>query len=173
MTVARLSGETDHRYEQLRKLKAYLYPLGAETTHKLQGIFLQMTNDAEPETIVLPVQGRTLKIVHAAKGVGFFNFDELCTAALGAADYLAIAECLHTVILDGVPKLKLEQRNETLRFMTLIDTLYEAKVKLFMASSVPPEKLAPPGEHAFAFKRTVSRLMEMQGEDYRHQAHLA
>jgi cell division protein ZapE len=172
MIIHHLDGETDHRYEQMRTMNSYLSPLGDDTTHKLQGIFLQLTGDADPEEITLPVQGRSLKIMHAAKGVGFFNFEELCTAALGAADYLAIAECLHTVILDGVPKLKAEQRNETLRFMTLIDTLYEAKVKFFMGSAVPPEKLAPPGEHAFAFQRTVSRLMEMQGEEYRHKAHL-
>ena len=114
----------------------------------------------------------TLKIVHAAKGVGFFNFEELCGTALGAADYLAIAECLHTVILAGVPKFNAEARNETMRFMTLIDTLYEAKVKLFIGAAAAPEKLTPPGEHAFAFRRTISRLAEMQGEEYRHKAHL-
>jgi cell division protein ZapE len=153
-------------------LQPYFYPLNQESTRKLQGIFLQLTGDATPEPITLPVQGRNLKITHAAKGVGFFNFDELCRTALGAADYLAIAECLHTVIVDGVPRMLPEQRNETLRFVNLIDVLYEAKVKLFMAAATPPEKLAPSGEHSFAFQRTISRLVEMQGEEYRQKAHL-
>jgi len=172
LIVHRLGGTVDHRYEQLRGLQTYFSPLSEENTRRLQGVFLQMTDDAKPETFELPVQGRTLKIVHAAKGVGFFNFDELCTEALGAADYLAIAGCLHTVILDGVPQLKPEQRNQTLRFMTLIDTLYEAKVKLFMAAEVPVAKLAPAGEHSFAFQRTISRLTEMQGEEYRQKQHM-
>ena len=173
MIVHRLAGNTDHRYEQLRDLPSFFTPLGEEATRRLQGIFLQLTHEAPPEMLTLPVQGRSLRIMHAANGVGFFNFDELCKATLGPADFLALAECLHTVIIDGVPKLKAEQRNETLRFMTLIDALYEAHVKLFMAAEVPPEKLAPEGEHAFAFQRTASRLREMQGAAWRTQAHLA
>ncbi|HEU0117037.1 MAG TPA: cell division protein ZapE [Alphaproteobacteria bacterium] len=173
MTIYKLDGATDHRYEQIRGTQSYFSPLGEAATHQLQGVFLQLTDEVKPEPIELPVQGRTLKIVHAAKGVGFFNYEELCQQPLGSADFLAIAECLHTVLLDGVPKFTAEQRNETLRFINLIDALYEAKVKFFMAAAAPPEKLAPTGEHAFAFQRTVSRLMEMQGEEYRRSQHLA
>ena len=133
---------------------------------------MQLTDEARPEPITLPLQGRTLRIVHAAKGVGFFNFDELCGQPLGAADFLAIAECLHTVLIDGVPVMQADRRNETLRFMTLIDALYEAKTKVFIAAATAPEQLAPTGEHAFAFQRTVSRLAEMGSEEYRHKAHL-
>lgn len=173
MMIYRLGGEVDHRYEQIRGMPTYFAPLGDKTTRKLQGLFIQLTEDAAPEVVQLPVQGRTIKIVHTARGVGFFNFDELCVEAMGAPDYLAIASCLHTVILDGVPRMKPEQRNETLRFITLIDALYEAKVKLFMACEVPPEKLSPPGEYAFQFQRTLSRLVEMQGEEYRQKPHLS
>ncbi len=172
MVVHCLNGDVDHRYEKLRSLQNYFHPLGEDATRKLQGIFLQLTDEAQPETIILPVQGRTLKIVHAAKGVGFFNFEELCTEALGAADYLEIAKCLHTVILDNVPKLTADRRNETLRFITLIDALYEAKVKFFMAAEERPERLGPGGEHNFAFQRTLSRLMEMQSEEYRQMRHV-
>lgn len=173
MLIHCLGGETDHRYEQLRKLQTYFWPLNSETTHRLQEIFFQLTDNAVPEMLKLPVQGRTLRIVHAAKGVGFFNFDELCVATMGASDYLAISSCLHTVILDGVPVMRDDRRNETMRFITLIDTLYEAKVKLFMASEVPPERLAPQGEYAYPFQRTLSRLMEMQSEEYRQKSHLS
>jgi cell division protein ZapE len=172
MQVFEMDGKIDYRYEQLRNLESYFYPLGLETTRKLQGIFIDLTHDAKPELIELIVNGRDLKISNAAQGIGFFNFDELCQTALGAADYLAIAECLHTVILDGVPQLaRSEQRNEAVRFMTLIDSLYEAKVKLFMACATPIEELAPFGDVAVPFQRTVSRLMEMQGEAYRLKQH--
>lgn len=172
MTVYCLSGAVDHRYEQIRTLPAYFHPLGSEATRQLQGIFFRLTDEAEPESIDLPVQGRTLRIMHAAKGAGFFNFEELCGQPMGAADYIAIAQRLHTVLIDNVPKMQADRRDETLRFMTLIDALYEAHVKLFMACAVPVEKLAPSGEHAFAFQRTVSRLAEMRGEDYRQKPHL-
>lgn len=172
MDVHRLAGTTDHRYARMHGTPSYFYPLGAETTERLAGIFAQLTDQAAPEPLALPVQGRSLAVPRAAKGVAFFTFGELCSQPLGAADFLALAECFHTVLLNGVPRLKAEQRNETLRFMTLIDALYEAKVKLFMAADAPPAELYKEGEHAFAFKRTASRLVEMQSEDYRRLAHL-
>ena len=177
MVVHHLKGQLDHRYEQMRGVPTCFVPLGEDATRQLQGIFMQLTGDAAPEPITLPVQGRTLRIVHAAKGVGFFNFDELCGQTLhgqplGAGDFLAIAECLQTVLIDGVPRFQAEKRDETLRFMTLIDALYEAKTKLFMAAAVPPEKLGPPGEHGFAFQRTISRIVEMSSDEYRQKTHL-
>jgi cell division protein ZapE len=173
MDIYHLDGAVDHRLEQTREVPHYFYPLSQENTHKLQGIFFRLTGDAEPEEMALPVQGRVLKITHAAKGVGFFNFDELCVAALGAADYLEIAHCLHTVLIDEVPVMKAEKRDQTMRFINLIDALYEARAKLYLTAAAPLEKLAPAGELSFPFQRTLSRLMEMQGEEYKKKPHLA
>ena len=111
-------------------------------------------------------------VKRAARGIAFFTFEELCDRPLGAADYLAIAECFSTVLIDGVPPLSAERRDETARFTTLIDALYEAKTKLFMAAASAPEQLAPAGEWSFAFQRTASRLIEMQSEEYRQKPHL-
>jgi cell division protein ZapE len=172
MNVYYLNGIVDHRFEQTQELPCAFYPLSEENTHKLQGIFLQLTEDAEPEPLILPVQGRTLRITHAAKGVGFFNFDELCVAALGPADYLEIAVCLHTILLDGIPRMIEEKRNETLRFINLIDALYEARVKFYFVAEVPLDKLAPSGELNYPFQRALSRLTEMQSEEYRKKPHL-
>ena len=173
MDIYHLDGAVDHRFEQTQNLPGAFYPLSEENTRKLQHIFMQLTDDTDPEPIELPVQGRLLRITHAAKGVGFFNFNELCVAALGAADYLEIAKCLHTVLIDEIPLMLAEKRNETMRFINLIDALYEAKVKLYFVAEAAPEKLAPSGELNFPFQRTLSRLMEMQGEEYRKKPHLA
>ncbi|MGB9154318.1 MAG: cell division protein ZapE [Alphaproteobacteria bacterium] len=172
MRVYHLDGAVDHRFEQTQKLPGCFYPLNTKNTQKLQHIFFQLTHDAEPKMIELPVQGRILRITHAAKGVGFFNFEELCVANLGPADYLTLAASLHTVLIDGVPKMDKEKRNETMRFINLIDALYEAKVQLYLTAAAAPEQLAPQGELDFPFQRTLSRLMEMQGEEYRKKAHL-
>jgi cell division protein ZapE len=172
MDIYYLDGAVDHRFEQTQKLPGCFYPLNTENTHKLQNIFFQLTNNVEPEVTELRVQGRVLRMMHAAKGIGFFNFDELCVSALGPADYLALAESLHTVLIDGVPKMDSERRNETMRFINLIDALYEAHVQLYLTAATPPEQLAPEGELDFPFQRTLSRLMEMQGEEYRQKAHL-
>lgn len=173
MRVYHLDGSIDHRFEQTQKLPGCFHPLNAENTKKLQQIFFQLTNNADPESISLPIQGRTLRVTHTAKGVAFFNFGELCVAALGSADYLALAESLHTVLIDGVPKMSAEKRNETMRFINLVDALYEANVQLYFAAAAAPEQLAPQGELEFPFQRTLSRLTEMQGEEYRKKAHLA
>jgi len=173
MDIYHLDGAVDHRFEQTQNLPGAFYPLSEENTRKLQHIFMQLTDDTDPEPIELPVQGRLLRITHAAKGVGFFNFNELCVAALGAADYLEIAKCLHTVLIDEITLMLAEKRNETMRFINLIDALYEAKVKLYFVAEAAPEKLAPSGELNFPFQRTLSRLMEMQGEEYRKKPHLA
>jgi cell division protein ZapE len=112
------------------------------------------------------VKGRRVAVSRAARGVAWFTFDELCVRPLGAADYLAIADRFHTVILAGIPQMGPEQRNEARRFNTLIDTLYEAHANLIASAAAPPGQLYEAGEGSFEFQRTVSRLMEMQTAEY-------
>jgi cell division protein ZapE len=90
------------------------------------------------------------------------TFDELCVAALGPQDYLAIAGRFHTVFLDGVPKLDPARRNEARRLGTLIDELYQAEAKLVVLAAADPDDLYPSGDGAFEFERTASRLHEMR-----------
>jgi len=90
---------------------------------------------------------------------------------LGAEDYIAIAGRYHTVVLDRVPMMSAERRNEAKRFMNLIDVLYENKVNLVAAAAAPPDNLYPDGDHAFEFQRTVSRLIEMQTPEYIETPH--
>ena len=115
--------------------------------------------------------GRTLHVPKSLKGVAVFSFKRLCGEPRGAADYLTIARHYHTVILVGIPKLGPENRNEAARFVTLIDALYEHKVKLLAAADAVPERLYVAGDGAFEFERTASRLIEMQSEDYLAMGH--
>ena len=115
----------------------------------------------------LPVgETRTLHVPKSLKGVAVFSFKKLCSEARGAPDYLAIARAYHTVILVGIPLMGPEKRNEAARFVTLIDALYELKVKLFATADAEPESLYEAGDGAFEFERTISRLNEMQSEEY-------
>ena len=113
----------------------------------------------------IEIKGRPIKI-SAAAGIARKNFQELCGEPLGPADYLAIADRYHTLILDEIPCMGEEFQSEAKRFVTLIDALYEAKVKLICSAEVPPECLYVAGEGVFEFERLVSRLMEMQSADY-------
>ena len=115
--------------------------------------------------------GRTLHVPKSLKGVAVFSFSRLCGEPRGAADYLAIARRFHTVIVVGIPRLGPEKRNEAARFVTLIDALYEHKVKLLAAADAKPHELYPTGAGAFEFQRTASRLMEMRSAAYLAAGH--
>jgi cell division protein ZapE len=107
-----------------------------------------------------------LHVPKSLKGVAVFSFKRLCAEARGASDYLAIARRYHSVVLVGIPKLRPEMRNEAARFVTLIDALYEHKVKLIVAADAEPAALYDKGDGRFEFERTISRLMEMQSQAY-------
>ena len=154
----------------------WLVPNGAAATAELSAAFFRLT-DYPPEdrehvpSEDLTVQGRVLHVPKALKGVAVFSFKRLCGEARGAADYLAVARRYHTVILVGVPNLGPENRNEAARFVSLIDALYEHKVKLLAAADAEPGRLYPAGDGRFEFQRTVSRLEEMRSEEYLQLAH--
>ena len=177
LQVVELNGPTDYRLDRLEGVQVWHVPNGPEATAALSRAFFQLT-DYPPEdrahvpTEELPVGGgRTIHVPKSLKGVAVFSFKRLCGEARGAADYLAIAQRFHTVIIVGIPVLGPENRNEAARFVTLIDALYEHKVKLLAAADAEPAALYPSGHGAFEFQRTVSRLEEMRSADYLAQGH--
>ncbi|UIJ45943.1 AFG1 family ATPase [Sphingomonas cannabina] len=172
MDVMALNGPVDYRLDRLGTMKTWLVPNGPEATATLSAAFFRLTDypvedRANVPSEELPVPGgRTLHVPKSLKGVAVFSFKRLCGEPRGAADYLAIARHFHTVILVGIQKLGPENRNEAARFVTLIDALYEHKVKLLAAADAEPEQLYQSGDGSFEFARTVSRLREMGSDDY-------
>lgn len=172
LDVLALDGAVDYRLDRLQGKQVYYAPLGAETDRRMEEAFLALTDGAAGAPDHLLVQGRRVDVARAAKGVAAVRFRDVCGKPLGPADYIALAVHYHTVMIADVPMMSDELRNEAKRLMTLIDALYEHKVNVVIAAEAPPEKLYPVGEHAFEFERTVSRLMEMQAEDYLNKRHL-
>ena len=176
LDVVALNGPTDYRRDRLGAQDSWLVPNGPAATAQLSAAFFRLT-DYRPEDAAhvpaedLVVQGRTLHVPKALKGVAVFSFKRLCGEARGTADYLAIARRYHTVILVGVPLLGPDSRNEAARFVGLIDALYEYKVKLLAAADAEPERLYPAGDGVFEFQRTVSRLEEMRSDAYLAAGH--
>ncbi|MCW5700672.1 MAG: AFG1 family ATPase [Rhodospirillales bacterium] len=166
LDVLHLDSGIDYRLESMRLMDVYLTPLGPESDSKLETYFAQLTHGAETRPEVLTVKGRELTIPKASDDIAFTGFQELCARPLGPADYLAIASRFDVLLLSGIPGLSPEKRNEAKRFVTLIDALYEHKVKFICSAERPPEDLYPAGDGAFEFERTVSRLHEMRSEDY-------
>jgi cell division protein ZapE len=138
----------------------------------MQESFARLTGGAEPQRDHLTVQGRRLDVPRQAAGVAWFEFEELCDRPLGAADYLAIATHFNTVLIDCVPTMSPDQRDQARRFATLIDALYEHRVNVVIAAAAAPDRLYPSGDGSFEFERTVSRLNEMQSIDYLTRPHL-
>ena len=172
LEVVGLDGPQDYRQLFLKQARLYLTPLSPAADAELARAFERLSGGGALEPVTLQVQGRALAIPRAAKGVARLDFAELCEQALGPADYLALANAFHTIVLSGVPRLGKEKRNEAKRFVTLIDVLYEHKVHLICAADAPPSELYQAGEGAFEFERTASRLTEMQSEDYVSERHV-
>ena len=177
MDVLSLNGPTDYRLDRIGDLKTWHAPMGDAATAQVREAFFRLTDFDPDDAAHVPSGeldlggGRTMHVPKCLKGVGVFSFKKLCAENRGAADYLAIARAFHTVILVGIPKMGPENRNEALRFIKLIDALYEHRVKLFVTAAAAPEDLYQSGDGAFEFERTVSRLNEMQSADYMALGH--
>jgi cell division protein ZapE len=170
--VITLNGPTDYRLHRLAGARTWLVPNGDAATKELSETFFRLTDYPPSDRDHVPSEelaihgGRSIHVPKSLKGVAVFSFKRLCREARGATDYLAIARHFHTIIVVGIPILGPENRNEAARFVTLIDALYEYKVKLLASADAEPEVLYPTGDGAFEFQRTVSRLMEMGSLDY-------
>ncbi|KAG0431958.1 hypothetical protein HPB47_021272 [Ixodes persulcatus] len=149
---------------------------------------------------ILTIKGRNVEFAKACGRVLDSSFSELCDRAVGAVDYLALSQVFHTILVRDVPQLSLREKTQARRFITLVDTLYDHRVRLVMSAQVPPNQLFSTvqgpntltdenrhlmddlqltdqsasifsgEEEMFAFDRTVSRLSEMQTESYWNQA---
>jgi cell division protein ZapE len=117
------------------------------------------------------VLDRSVPVPRSASGVARFTFDELCAQPLAAADYLAISRKFPTLLIDRIPLLGPENRNEARRFIVLVDTLYDESVQLVCSAATAPDRLYTEGDGADAFRRTASRLVEMQSEAYFRRGH--
>jgi len=177
LDVVELNGPTDYRLDRIGGMASWHSPIGPEATAQVRELFFRLTDFAPEDAENVPSAdldlggGRTLHVPKSLKGVAVFSFKRLCKEARGASDYLAIARDYHTVIIVGIPQMNREMRNEAARFLTLIDALYENRVKLFVTAEVEPEDLYPSGDGSFEFERTVSRLKEMQSEEYMALGH--
>lgn len=166
--VIRLEARTDFRLEKLTGMPAWYVPADAAATAALDEAWLRLTGSKSGTPHELMVKSRAIRVPQAAMGVARFSFAELCGEPLAASDYLRIAHEFHTIIMDGVPVMDYDRRNEAKRFIILIDTLYDHAVKFLASAEAEPDALyrATDGYEAQEFKRTASRLIEMRSQSY-------
>lgn len=166
LQVVNLDSPTDYRLDRIMGHRVYLTPLNDEADEVVQKRWHQLTELDAGEPLDLEVNGRILTVPQAARGVARFDYADLCQQPLGPGDFLKIAKTFDTVLVERIPRLDKARRNEAKRLVTLIDTLYDNHVRLIASAETPPEGIYPEGDHAFEFARTVSRLNEMQSEEY-------
>ena len=171
LEVVELNGPTDYRLQRIAGLNVYLTPLGHAADAAMDEAWKKLTDSKRGKPGSLTVLGRQVPVPQAARGVARFAFEELCDRPLAAADYLAIAQEFHTLLIDHIPVMTDNMHNVARRFTLLIDTLYDEGVKLICSAEAKPDQLYPSGIASDAFRRTASRLVEMQSEDYLRRGH--
>lgn len=175
-TVVAIGGDVDYRKLGSMLSTTYFTPLGETASQHMDAAFTStLRGDTEkPTTITVAKVGREIRIPRAGNGVARFTFDQICRANMSAADYIAIAAAFHTIFIDSIPKLKLDDINAIRRLITLIDELYQSRTRVVISADALPLELFLTGDkgkydEVFAFDRTVSRLMEMQSQEYQDQ----
>lgn len=165
MDVVEMASEKDYRQDRLAGNPVYFSPLGSEARAAMDAVWRDFTGgDAAPLT--LQVKGREIELPQYRNGIARASFYALCGKPLGPADYLAIAEAVKVLMVDDIPCLSRSNFNEAKRFVTLIDALYEGRVRLICSAADWPESLYLEGEGTFEFERTASRLREMMSEGW-------
>ena len=166
LDVVELVAAGDYRQNRLAGAESWFQPADARARTAIDTLWAELTAAAPPEPLTLTVQGRAVVIPAFAGGVARASFWDLCGRPHGPADYLALADTIRLLMLEEIPRLDARNYNEAKRFVTLIDALYEARVRLIASAADRPEALYLEGEGSFEFSRTASRLREMQSADW-------
>ena len=173
MDVVRLEARTDFRLEKLRDSSVYHVPADARAQAALSQAFEALTGRRHGTPTILRVLGHPIAVPEAAANVARFSFADLCETPLGATDFLALARTFHTIILEEIPVIEANHRNQAKRFINLVDALYDGHVKLIASAAAEPQDLylGQGNREAFEFERTASRLIEMRSPEYLAMPH--
>ena len=166
LAVHEIASETDYRQHRLAGAPVYFSPVNPAAHEAIEAIWNDLTGHAPPRPLFLTVNGRKVEVPAFHNGVARARFWDFCAQPLGPADYLALTDAARVLILEDIPRLSRSNFNEAKRFVTLIDAVYEARIRFVCSAADVPEQLYQEGEGAFEFERTASRLREMQGADW-------
>jgi len=169
--IIHLDGEIDHRFEFLQKNDLYNSPITVDSHDWLEHSFLNLATERSNESWEkLKINGREIQSIRHAEGIAWFDFQELCDTPRSASDYIDIAREFNTVLLSHVPRFK-GKDDQARRFITLIDEFYDRNVKLILSAEATADKLYLDTRLKDEFKRTTSRLTEMQSHEYLEKQH--
>lgn len=172
LRVLHMDGGTDYRLRHLEKTRLYCTPAGAAADRQLAAFFEKLSRHAATRTEPLAINGRAIAVVRHAEGIAWFRFADLCEGPRSQEDYIEIARACHTVLVSDIPPLTAEREDAARRFVALVDEFYDRRVKLAVSAAVPIERLYGGSRLTLEFRRTASRLQEMQSRQYLCAPHL-
>lgn len=173
VTVVNVDSGIDYRLRVLEKAEIFHSPLDAAADASLEKSFRELA----PAMILcesdchIDINDRKVPARKLAEDVAWFDFVPLCVQPRSAADYIEIARQFHAVLVSNVPRMDASQDDAVRRFINMVDEFYDRNVKLIMSGAVPIDDLYAGGRLIFEFKRTQSRLLEMQSHEYLARAH--
>lgn len=170
--VMNVDAGIDYRLRTLTQAHLFLSPINPQNRQHLDEVFIKLAGKKGEQHPVLEVNHRKMQAIHAAEGVLAIEFKVLCEEPRSQNDYIYLSNCYHTVLLYNVPVMGTTDENPARRFLALIDEFYERKVKLVINAEVPMESLYQGQLLAFEYQRCLSRLQEMQSEEYLKIPHL-
>lgn len=171
--ILHLDSPVDYRLRVLSQAEIYHSPLDAAAQVQMHGSFQALAPMHSEENVELSIEGRPIAALAVADDVVWFDFPAVCMGPRSAADYIELSREFHAVLISGVPRFTTSEEDAARRFISLVDEFYERNVKLILSAAVPLTELYAGERLRFEFERTVSRLIEMQSQDYLARHHLA
>ena len=171
--VINVDGGIDYRLRLLEKADTYYSPPNQESHQQLERIFIDLIADHRQirESVSLNIAGREINSIKICEDIGWFSFAELCDSPRSQNDYIELASVFHTLFLEHIPVMHAGNDDQCRRFINLIDEFYDRNVKLILSAETAPEQLYDGSNLSFEFKRTLSRLQEMQSREYLARPH--
>jgi cell division protein ZapE len=166
-----VDGGVDYRMRYLDQAQVYYCPASAETDFALHNHFDHLAPESGSRNVTVEIEGRRIPVVRRADSVVWFRFSDLCEGPRAAADYIEIARQFQTVVVSNIPQLGPMDNDAALRLINLVDELYDRNVRLLASAAVTADALYTGDRHAAAFRRTASRLVEMQSKEYLARPH--
>ncbi len=169
--IFQIEGGRDFRLEKLITNKVYFFPINPTNKSAFHTLFEEISGNKNAGITQINLQSRVIDIEKYSNGIGLMSFDNLCNKPLGTQEYIAIAKNFKTFFISDIPIIDNQQINQIKRFINLIDVLYDNNIRVVFLASERPEKLYKEGSFLSEFKRTSSRLYEMQSESYLKKIH--
>jgi cell division protein ZapE len=173
--VVNVDSGIDYRLRTLTRAEIFHSPLDDQADKNLWQYFKELAPECKDryESNCIDIEGRDIDVRAECDDVVFFDFTSICKTARSQNDYMEIARIYHAVLISNVEQMGAGKDDTARRFIALVDEFYERRVKLILSAEVDIESLYTEGQLTFEFRRCVSRLQEMQSQEYLAMAHKA